>query len=298
MALKNSATGYDSAFEEDEKLRQRQQERHSLFNRVRQYQPGLPSRSVLADEASREEGRRLRYQMSNLTAFERHKLLINQYVLYHPGSTAVLQRDTSKDKRDIDVVRENHQFLWDMSDQVDTWEKQLARRYYDKLFREYCICDLSHYKENKVGMRWRVEQEVVSGKGQFSCGEKRCGEREGLRTWEMNFAYVEQGTKKNALVKLRLCHDCSYKVNYHHKRKELTKRPGKSKNKSRGKEKKKSKKEDKEEKGRTEDEDINKDEDGESKEEEAANIWKGPAKLTDEKNREEEFEEYLEDLFL
>lgn len=55
---------------------------------------GLPSRSVLADEASREEGRRLRYQMSNLTAFERHKLLINHYVLYHPGSTATLQRDT------------------------------------------------------------------------------------------------------------------------------------------------------------------------------------------------------------
>lgn len=27
-------------------------------------------------------------------------------------------------------------------------------------------------------------------------------------------------------------------------------------------------------------------------------IWKGPAKLPDEKSREEEFEEYLEDLFL
>lgn len=28
------------------------------------------------------------------------------------------------------------------------------------------------------------------------------------------------------------------------------------------------------------------------------NIWKGPAKLPNEKSREEEFEEYLEDLFL
>lgn len=55
---------------------------------------GRPSQSMLADEASHEEGRRLRYQMSNLTAFERHKLLINHYVLYHPGSTAALQRDT------------------------------------------------------------------------------------------------------------------------------------------------------------------------------------------------------------
>lgn len=54
---------------------------------------GLPSKSFLADAASLDEGKRLRYQMSNLTAYERHKLLINHYVLYHPGSTAVLQRD-------------------------------------------------------------------------------------------------------------------------------------------------------------------------------------------------------------
>lgn len=56
---------------------------------------GLPNRSTLADMASLEEGRRLRYQMSSMTAYERHKMLINHYVLYHPGSTAFLQRDTS-----------------------------------------------------------------------------------------------------------------------------------------------------------------------------------------------------------
>ena len=39
--------------------------------------------------------------------------------------------------------------------------------------------------------------------GQFVCGSKKCAEREGLRSWEVNFAYVEQGEKKNALVKLR-----------------------------------------------------------------------------------------------
>jgi protein FRA10AC1 len=52
-------------------------------------------------------------------------------------------------------------------------------------------------------MRWRTEQEVVNGKGQFSCGNKTCPESEGLRTWEVNFAYKEQEEKKNALVKLR-----------------------------------------------------------------------------------------------
>lgn len=29
-------------------------------------------------------------------------------------------------------------------------EKRLAKKYYDKLFKEYCITDLSRYKENKV----------------------------------------------------------------------------------------------------------------------------------------------------
>lgn len=35
-----------------------------------------------------------------------------------------------------------------------------------------------------------------------------------LQSWEVNFAYVEVGEKKNALVKVRLCKDCSYKLNY------------------------------------------------------------------------------------
>lgn len=107
---------------------------------------------------------------------------------------------------------------------MDTWGKQIARKYYDKLFKEYCVADLSRYKENKVrhpfikyivcqlirkhgnhpqvGIRWRIEKEVVVGKGQFSCGAQKCDIKEHLRTWEVNFAYVEQGEKKNALVKI------------------------------------------------------------------------------------------------
>lgn len=295
MSLKNSLTGYDSAFEEDEKLRNKQRERHAFLNKERRQKSGLPSKSLLSSSASNEEGRRLRYQMSNLTAYERHKLLINHYVLYYPGSTALLQRDTSKDKCDIDVIRENHRFLWDEKDTPDTWECQLAKKYFDKLFKEYCICDLSRYKENKIGMRWRIEKEVRDGKGQFSCGEKHCQEVSGLRTWEMNFGYVEQGVKKNALVKLRLCSDCSYKVNYHHKRKEVTKK-SKFKHKKAKENRKKDKKYNAEgEKPSVEsegkeciEEDITTDE----------SIWKGPASVVEEKSREEEFEDYLEDLFL
>lgn len=51
-------------------------------------------------------------------------------------------------------------------------------------------------------MRWRIDKEVLAGKGQFICGEKKCNSREGLKTWEVNFGYVEHGVKKNALVKL------------------------------------------------------------------------------------------------
>lgn len=38
--------------------------------------------------------------------------------------------------------------------------------------------------------------------GQFFCGNKRCDEKEGLRSWEVNFGYIEHGEKRNALVKL------------------------------------------------------------------------------------------------
>lgn len=83
-----------------------------------------------------------------------------------------------------------------------TWEERLARKYYDKLFKEYCICDLSRYKENKIANRFRMEKEIVTGKGQFICGETSCKEETGLRTWEVNFAYVEAGERRNALVKI------------------------------------------------------------------------------------------------
>ena len=79
--------------------------------------------------------------------------------LYYPGATAQLKRDTSTDKRDIDVIREHHRldllcccimlylfsvrFIWKDDEVDDSWEVQLAKRYYDKLFKEYCIIDLS-----------------------------------------------------------------------------------------------------------------------------------------------------------
>jgi hypothetical protein len=57
-------------------------------------------------------------------------------------------------------------------------------------------------------------QEVVSGKGQFVCGAKGCDERAGLCSYEVNFSYREAGKSKQALVKLRVCPGCAFKLNY------------------------------------------------------------------------------------
>lgn len=107
--------------------------------------------------------------INRLNPYQLHKHLINEYYLKKRGDTKKLTRDTSKDKTDYDVIRENHKFLWETDETPEnlTWEKKLAKRYYDKLFKEYCICDLSRYRENKVALRWRVEKEVIDGKGQI-----------------------------------------------------------------------------------------------------------------------------------
>ncbi|CAH2008773.1 unnamed protein product [Acanthoscelides obtectus] len=92
----------------------------------------------------------LRSEMRYLNPYDVHKMLINEYVLRRPGDTALLKRDASKDRTDYHVIRDNHKFLWDDNDTPLTWEEQFARKYYEKLFKEYCIGDLSLYKENKV----------------------------------------------------------------------------------------------------------------------------------------------------
>lgn len=178
---------------------------------------GLPSKEVLVNERDREEWHSRRYHFLSMDAYSRHKTLINRYLHITGKSISDIKRPTDKDKNDYDVLREEHQFIWDQSS-PDTWEKRLAKAYYDKLYKEYTISDLSLYKENKVALRWRTEAELVEGKGQFICGNRRCDEREGLQSWEVNFGYIEKGEKKNALVKLRLCPRCSKKLNYHHKK--------------------------------------------------------------------------------
>lgn len=59
-------------------------------------------------------------------------------------------------------------------------------------------------QEGKLGLRWRTEAEVLSGKGQFTCGARGCHEGRGLATFEVPFGYTEAGERKEALVKVGL----------------------------------------------------------------------------------------------
>ena len=140
---------------------------------------------------------------------------------------------------------------------------------------------------------------------QFSCRKK-------LRTWEVNFGYIENHEKKNALIKCRLCFECSYKLNYHHKKKEVTRRKKKLKKKKKSKRRShSSRRSDSSSASDSDSDDSNKDEAAKKKvdenrkaeeesklEKDAADLWSKPVEREEEKSRTEVFDEFLEDLFL
>uniref|UniRef100_A0A0B7A6P0 Protein FRA10AC1 n=1 Tax=Arion vulgaris TaxID=1028688 RepID=A0A0B7A6P0_9EUPU len=294
--------GYDSAFESDFEAAERRKSYQGLVAGKKKREK-VANKRQLEEELIKEEGKIHRFHAVSVDAFSRHKEYINNYLLYYGGSIKEFSRDKSRDKTDMDVVREHHQFLWDGNDETDNWEKQLAKKYYDKLFKEYCIADLSRYKENTFGMRWRIEKEVIDGKGQFICGNKKCEEKEGLRSWEVNFGYVEQGEKKNALVKLRLCPDCSYKLNYHQKRKEVRqKTKEKSSEPVSGGKRQRTNDDAQRPSSSKEDNSKNKEkhtkENVDGGEERESELWSRPLKQGEDKSREDEFDDYFSGMFL
>lgn len=103
-------------------------------------------------------------------------------------------------------------------------------------------CDI----EYQVSLRWRTEEEVLSGVGETTCGNTRCkhhdpvsdsstakrrwdddaeagksarkGKERKLVTLELPFSYVEDNTQKSALVKVVLCERCVRKLNWKRER--------------------------------------------------------------------------------
>ena len=76
---------------------------------------------------------------------------------------------------------------------------------------------------SQFSLRWRTEDEVVSGAGETTCGNTRCPFHitqhveelhPALTTLELPFSYVEDDESKFALVKVVLCSKCVKKLMY------------------------------------------------------------------------------------
>ncbi|BEJ02707.1 hypothetical protein CcaverHIS631_0705020 [Cutaneotrichosporon cavernicola] len=94
-----------------------------------------------------------------------------------------------------DVLKQHHRFVRDDEEPADvSWEERLARAYESKLFKEFALIDLKHFKSKRLALRWRTATEVVEGLGEETCGSLRCpyhpsgSEMVELRAFELPFA--------------------------------------------------------------------------------------------------------------
>ena len=110
-------------------------------------------KQVAAELLDREQARNRRFHLIAMDAYQRHTKFVNDNILYYGGKKEDFGRLGENGKTDIDVIRENHRFLWNEEDEMDmNWEKRLAKKCCDKLFKEHCIADLSRYKEKSLDL--------------------------------------------------------------------------------------------------------------------------------------------------
>lgn len=76
---------------------------------------------------------------------------------------------------DYDELRKAYRFVPEPpSEGSSNWQERMARRYESHLYREFVLADLTRYKTGQIGLRWRTKDEVCSGKGFDTCGNKHC----------------------------------------------------------------------------------------------------------------------------
>ncbi|KAF6754444.1 hypothetical protein DFP72DRAFT_848253 [Ephemerocybe angulata] len=84
-----------------------------------------------------------------------------------------------------------------------TWDDQLARKYYDSLYREFAVCDLKHYKSgNTKSWTERGRRHAATPAASTTMvprGTDEVPDLPPLTTLELPFAYSEQGENKSAL---------------------------------------------------------------------------------------------------
>ena len=113
------------------------------------------------------------------------------------------------------ILKEKFSFLESSKESVnaaESKEDKFLQEYNNKLYREFCICDLSLYKKGKIGLRWCFESDILKGKGYTICGNISCERTKHLKPFEVNMKYKEHNETKNALVKVYLCRHCGKKL--------------------------------------------------------------------------------------
>ncbi|XP_068745569.1 protein FRA10AC1 homolog isoform X2 [Montipora capricornis] len=258
--------GYGSEFDEQEtKSSERNKTRRddvlSGVKRKCNSTVALPSKCMLSSEYSREEAKNQKHEFVALDAYSRHKKMINDYVLYYGKGIEHFRRDSFRDRSDLDIIKQEHRFLWSKEDNPESmWEKSLAKKYYDKLFKEYCISDLSRYKENKVILCVAIRD--VHKQRDSAVGRKKLAEPK----WKGKDAKEKsRSSKKKQKEQTYEKHDGSSASQFKGQASVFASLGAvQTKNPTR----------------------------------EGEDMWKGPVKDTVDKTREEEFEEYFQDLFL
>nr|XP_031859399.1 uncharacterized protein CI109_005241 [Kwoniella shandongensis]KAA5526471.1 hypothetical protein CI109_005241 [Kwoniella shandongensis] len=115
-------------------------------------------------------GLRLRPNSHSLTAHQRETLLAT-----YSNPAAILSELEKRKRSEWDVVKENHRFIRDDEEPTRvSWEERVARAYESKLFKEFALIDLKHYKSKQLALRWRTAPEVVNGIGEDTCASLRC----------------------------------------------------------------------------------------------------------------------------
>ncbi|KAJ3201684.1 hypothetical protein HDU67_001139, partial [Dinochytrium kinnereticum] len=82
-----------------------------------------------------------RKDVESLTAYQKHKLFVNDYMLFYGkdrAKEAIRAAKEAHGKSEAQILKEHHRFLRDEESEEgeeDTWEKRLAKKYYDKLFK-------------------------------------------------------------------------------------------------------------------------------------------------------------------
>uniref|UniRef100_A0AAX7UE81 FRA10A associated CGG repeat 1 n=1 Tax=Astatotilapia calliptera TaxID=8154 RepID=A0AAX7UE81_ASTCA len=129
--------GYDSDFSDEDGQGESSQRglkrKHEEEILQKPFQKGRHSkvahRSLHSNEVDREEARNRRAHLISMNAFERHKKFVGDYILYYGGQMVDFKRSVAKDKTDLDVLRENHRFLWRDEDEEDmTWRKEVKAK--------------------------------------------------------------------------------------------------------------------------------------------------------------------------